>query len=126
MTSAFLLPTPSPRSSPLARHHHHHSFSPLYSSSSSTTTTTAEGDLLTTLQQDGRFTRFLSLLQSTGLASTLTNTNTNTDTYTLLAPTDAALDDKGTNITLAFAASKEDTNKKYLSRILSYHIIPGE
>lgn len=78
-----------------------------------------ETDLLSTLAQDGRFTRLLHLFKEVGLDATLSGPGP----WTVLAPTDAALDDQVANLTLIVAAREP---KRHLTPLLSYHIIPGE
>jgi len=86
--------------------------------STSSSSSSSSSDLLTTLAADGRFTRFSALLQTAGLASTLSSLGP----WTLLDLTDAALDDKGTDLTLSVAARKP---QKHLVPLLSYYIISG-
>lgn len=89
------------------------------SSSSPSTPPSPQADLVTTLAADGRFTRLVPLLKTAGLDITLRSPGP----WTLLAPTDAALDDIGTNLTLSMAAREP---RRHLAPLLSYHIIPGK
>jgi len=112
MTTAFLLPPPFTTASGGS------SISRLFASSPFSPPPPPKADLLTTLAADGRFTRLLPLLQIAGLDATLRSPGP----WTLLAPTDAALDDLGTNLTLSTAARDP---RRHLAPLLSYHIIPG-
>jgi uncharacterized surface protein with fasciclin (FAS1) repeats len=74
-------------------------------------------DLAERLEQRGNFTTLLSLLEATGLASTVADGGP----FTVLAPNDDAFG-KLDQATLDFLADNPDV----LTSILLYHVIPGE
>lgn len=79
-------------------------------------TSKAPGDIITTAQQAGKFTTFLRLVSSAGLAKTLKKGD-----YTVFAPTDDAFAKlaPGTVDDLL-----KPENKAKLTLLLQYHIVP--
>ncbi len=76
-------------------------------------------DLLTTLQNDGRFTVLLAAIDAAGLTDTLNGGGP----FTLLAPTDDAF--AAAFSTLGITQDQALAERNILNQILLYHVIPG-
>ena len=74
-------------------------------------------DLLTTATDAGQFNTWITAIERAGLTSTLKHEGP----FTVFAPTDAAFEKVPTDL-----LEKLLTNKDILTKMLTYHVVPGE
>ena len=74
-------------------------------------------DLLTTASDAGQFNTWITAIERAGLTSTLKREGP----FTVFAPTDAAFEKVPTGL-----LEKLLTNKDILTKMLTYHVVPGE